>query len=98
MASGVGAKAGVPVPQQVSNNSTNIGISELLGVQLKMMEDVSGINAALQGQITNGNISGTLYEQQTRHALTGLTDIMEGFRVFMTDCAHADIDFLRLLA
>lgn len=90
------ARAGVPVPQQVSTNSTNIGISELLGVQLKMMEDVSGINSALQGQLSSGAVSGTLYEQQTRHALTGLADIMEGFRVFMRESSLKDIDLLRL--
>lgn len=91
------AKAGIPAPQQVSTNSTNIGISELLGVQLKMMEDVSGINAALQGQLSSGAISGTLYEQQTRHALTGITDLLESFRHFITESAKKDIDLLRLL-
>ena len=91
------AKPGVPVPQQVSTNSTNVGISELLDVQLKMMEDVSGINSALQGQLSSGAVSGTLYEQQTRHALTGLTDIIEGFRNFMIDSALKDIDLLRLV-
>lgn len=90
------AKAGVPVPQQVSTNSANIGISELLEVQLKMMEDVSGINAALQGQLTSGAVSGTLYAQQTRHAMTGLSDILEGFRVFMTESALKDVDLLQL--
>ena len=90
------AKAGQPLPQQVSTNSTNVGISELLGVQLKMMEDVSGINSALQGQLARGNISGTLYEQQTRHAITGLADILEGFRVFMRNSALKDLDLLQL--
>ena len=90
------AKTGMPLPQQVSTNSTNVGISELLEVQLKMMEDVSGINAALQGQLTSGAISGTLYAQQTRHALTGLSDILEGYRVFMTESSLKDIEFLQL--
>lgn len=90
------ARTGTPEPRQVSTNSTNVGISELLSVQLKMMEDVSGINAALQGQLNNGSVSGTLYEQQTRHALTGLADIMEGFRAFMKESGLKDIDLLRL--
>lgn len=90
------AKAGMPLPQQVGANASNIGISELLEVQLKMMEDVSGINAALQGQLSNGAVSGTLYQQQTRHALTGLTDILEGFRNFMMESASKDIELLRL--
>ena len=90
------ARAGIPMPQQVSTNSTNVGISELLEVQLKMMEDVSGINSALQGQLSSGAVSGTLYEQQTRHALTGLADILEGFRAFMRQSALLDLDLLRL--
>ena len=91
------AKTGVPMPQQVSTNSTNVGISELLSVQLKMMEEVSGVNAALQGQISSANTSGTLYEQQTRYALTGLKDIMEGFNSFILASARKDISLLRLI-
>ena len=90
------SRTGMPLPQQVSTNSTNVGITELLEVQLKMMEDVSGINAALQGQLTSGAVSGTLYAQQTRHALTGLSDILEGFRVFMTESGMKDVEMLRL--
>ena len=40
-------KAGVPDPRQVSGNAANIGITELLDIQLKMLEDVSGVNGAL---------------------------------------------------
>lgn len=36
-------KPGLPLPQQVSSNSTNIGITELLNIQLKMFEDISRI-------------------------------------------------------
>lgn len=90
------ARTGVPMPQQVSSNTGNIGISELLEVQLKMMEDVSGVNSALQGQLSSGAVSGTLYEQQTRQALTGLADIMEGFRTFMLESARRDVALLGL--
>ena len=38
------------IPQQVANNSTNIGITELLNLQLKFFEDISGVNGALQGK------------------------------------------------
>ena len=61
-----------------------------------MMEDVSGVNSALQGQLSSGAVSGTLYEQQTRQALTGLADIMEGFRTFMLESARRDIALLGL--
>lgn len=86
---------GVQAPHQVSNNAANVGITDLLSVQLKMMEDVSGVNAALQGQLANGNISGTLFEMQTRQALSGLADIIESFESFMRDCSLKDIAMLR---
>ena len=91
------ARTGVPIPQQVSTNSTNIGISDLLDVQLRMMEDVSGVNAALQGQLSSNSTSGTLFEQQTRQARTGLTDILEGFRCLMVESARKDLDLLKLI-
>lgn len=90
------ARTGSPAPHQVNANSANSGIYELLQVQLKMMEDVSGINSALQGQLSNGAVSGTLYSQQTRHAMTGLTDILEGFRSFMMESSRLDIALLDL--
>ncbi|MDE7381322.1 MAG: hypothetical protein K2N03_04255 [Muribaculaceae bacterium] len=84
-------KPGTPLPQQISGNATNIGITDLLNVQLKMMEDVSGVNSALQGKLDSGAVSGTLYNQQTRHALTGLLDILQSFNAFISDCTEKDI-------
>lgn len=91
-------ETGVPAPHQVSHNVGNIGISELLSVQLKMMEDVSGVNSALQGQLSSGAVSGTLFEMQTRQALTGLADIIEGFENFMRDCALKEVEMMRALS
>lgn len=87
-------RSGMPLPQQISSNAANIGITELLDVQLKMMEDVSGVNSALQGKLESGATSGTLYNLQTRHALTGLQDLLESYRGFMRDCALRDLVYL----
>lgn len=84
-------KPGVPLPQQISGNAANIGITELLQVQLKMMEDVSGVNGALQGKLESGAVSGTLYDQQTRHALTGLLDILQSFGSFIREGVRKEL-------
>lgn len=76
-------KPGSPLPQQISSNATNIGITELLNIQLKMMEDVSGVNGALQGKLDNNSMSGTLYDSQTRNALTALRDLLDTFDAFV---------------
>lgn len=77
-------KPGQPLPQQVSSNATNIGITDLLSIQLKMMEDVSGVNGALQGKIDSATMSGNLYSQQTRNSLTSLCDILDSFTSFIS--------------
>lgn len=88
-------RAGVPLPQQVSSKATDIGITELLDIQLKMMEDISGVNGALQGKLDNGSMSGTLYNQQTRNSMTALLDLLRCFDDFMSTAAAADAANIR---
>jgi len=88
-------RAGVPQPQQVSSNATNIGITELLEIQMKMMEDISGVNGALQGKLDNTSMSGTLYNQQTQNSLTSLADLMRCFEDFIMQGAEADVSNIR---
>lgn len=83
-------KAGQPDPRQVSGNAANIGITELLDIQLKMLEDVSGVNGALQGNLASNSVSGTLYSQQTQNALTSLSDILDTFASFMEACREKE--------
>lgn len=79
-----------PAPQQVSGNLSNLGISELLEIQLKMLEDVSGVNGILQGNTSGGNVSGTLYKSQTTNAMYSLADLIQTFETFIADSASAD--------
>lgn len=85
------AKPGVPLPQQVSANSTNIGIGELLNLQLKFFEDISGVNGALQGKPGYSGISASLYAQQTQNASTSLLDLLDSFSEFTVDAAYKDV-------
>lgn len=79
------------VPQQVSSNSTNIGISDLLNIQLKFFEDISGVNGALQGKPGYSQVSGVLYAQQTQNATTSLMRLMQAFSAFSCECAKKDV-------
>lgn len=85
------AKQGVPMPQQISSNSTHIGIIELLNMQLKMFEDVSGVNGALQGKPGYSGMSASLYAQQTQNASISLLDLLESFSAFVVDAAYKDV-------
>lgn len=84
--------AGEPLPQQISSKCTDIGVTELLNIQMKMMEDISGVNGALQGKLDSSSMSGTLYNQQTRNSLTALSDLMSCFDDFIRQCTAMDAD------
>ena len=79
------------VPQQVANNSTNIGIAELLNMQLKFFEDISGVTGALQGKPGFSGESAAHYQQQTQNATTTLLDLLECFSSFVVDGAYKDV-------
>lgn len=79
------------VPQQISNNSTNIGISELLNLQLKFFEDISGVNGALQGKQGFSGQSAAHFNMQTQNSTMSLLDILETFSSFVIDGAYKDV-------
>lgn len=79
------------VPQQVANNSTNIGISELLSLQLKFFEDISGVTGALQGKAGFSGQSASHFHMQTQNATTSLIDLLESFSNFIIDGAYKEI-------
>lgn len=79
------------VPEQVANNSTNIGIAELLNMQLKFFEDISGVTGALQGKPGYSGESALHYNQQTENATKSLLDLLECFSCFVVDGAYKDV-------
>ena len=79
------------VPEQVANNSTNIGIAELLNMQLKFFEDILGVTGALQGKPGYSGESASHYNQQTENATKSLLDLLECFSCFVVDGAYKDV-------
>lgn len=84
------AKPGIDIPRQIANNSTNIGIAELLNLQLKFFEDISGVNGPLQGKADYAGQSNAMYVQQTANAQTSLLDLTESYAGFQTEAAYKD--------
>lgn len=79
------------IPEQVANNSTNIGIAELLNIQLKFFEDISGVTGALQGKPGFSGESAAHFNQQTQNATMTLLDLLESFSGFVIDGAYKDV-------
>lgn len=73
------------VPTQVANKSTNIGISEMLQMQMNLMEDVTGVTGALQGKPGYSGMSASLYNQQQQNSSSSLLDLLESFSSFIIE-------------
>lgn len=77
------ARPGIPMPTQVSGNAANIGITDLLKIEMQMLEDISGVSPTLQGKLVTNSTSGTLFAQQNEAAQTSLFDILRTFNDFL---------------
>lgn len=76
-------KAGAQMPQQVSANSLNIGVTEMIQMQLKLMQDIAGVQGAIQGKSPNAGTAASLYAQETQNATLNVLDYLETFSSFL---------------
>ncbi len=70
------------MPQQVTSRNTDIGAYQLLNTQMRLIEDISGVNGVLRGVTANNRTGAQLYEAQLDNADTALTDIYRTFDAF----------------
>ena len=64
------------------NNGTNIGAYEMIQLQMRLLEQVSGVSGAMQGHTGLGGNSASLYEAQSQNAVIALTDLFDTFTAF----------------
>ena len=79
------------MPFQISTNATNIGINEMLSLYLQFFDDVSGVNAAMQGKPSFAGESGNHAQVMAQNAATSLLDIIESYNDFMCDAEYKDL-------
>ena len=66
-------------PEQYVNKLVNIGTTEMIQMQMGLLEEISGVNSALQGKPGFSGQSATLYAQQTQNSSTSILDLLESF-------------------
>ena len=66
-------------PEQYVNKLVNIGTNEMIQMQMGLLEEISGVNGALQGKPGFSGQSATLYAQQTQNSSTSILDLLESF-------------------
>ena len=69
---------GVP-PIEIKGSIGNLGISEMVQVYIRMLQDVSGVHPAMQGQSAASGTSGKLYDAQIGQSSLNSKDVMDTF-------------------
>ncbi len=69
-------------PEQISGNATNIGAYEMVNLQMRLFEQISGVSGALQGQAADAFTGAQLYESQVANSSIALSDIFDTFNGF----------------
>lgn len=78
-------------PMQYANKLTNVGITEMLQLQIKLMDDISGVQGALRGKQGFSGQSASLYAQQAANSSNSLFDMLECFSQFVLDVAKKSV-------
>lgn len=73
---------GREMPRQVVGSGASEGAYRLLDLQLKMLDNVSGVSDALMGRRMSGVTGAELYEKQFRNSTVAIADLLESFAAF----------------
>ncbi|MDE5689014.1 MAG: hypothetical protein K2I18_10400 [Paramuribaculum sp.] len=72
------------MPQQITTSGATADAHKLLGTQLELMEQISGVAGGLIGKGLPANASAALYETRARYSATALADIFGAFSSFVS--------------
>ena len=70
------------VVRQYNSGAAVAGDFELLNLQLRLINEISGVNSAMQGQAPKAGTPASLYAQQIQNSSLNLKGLFDGFRNF----------------
>lgn len=82
------------LPKQISMNGTNIGAWEMFAQEMNIMQQISGLNGAVQGQVPRANTPSSLYAQQAQNSMMNFVMLFENYNMF---CEERDEKLLKVL-
>ena len=68
-------------PEQVTANNSGLGAYQMIELQMKLFEEISGVSGALQGKDPTVN-SANAYQLQSENANIALSDVFDTFEAF----------------
>ena len=70
------------VIKQINGQAAVAGDYELLNIQLKLINDISGVNSAMQGKPAASGTAASLYAQQVENSSLNLAGLFDSFKAF----------------
>ena len=86
--------AGDRLPRQIAVNGTDIGAWEMFAQEMQIMQQISGLSNAVQGQTPRAGTPSSLYAQETQNSLTNLAMLFKCFNLF---CKARDEKLLKVI-
>ncbi len=81
-------KVGMPEPKVIQSASVSAGDIDMLQVFLRLNEDISGVTAALRGEVPKSGTPAALYQQQAMNSATNVADFLAWFNTFITSADY----------
>lgn len=78
-------KEGAKPPFELGKNVANLGINEMIQYQLKLVQDISGVHPAMQGQRATAGTPASAIAQEAQNSSMNLKPILESFNTFRKD-------------
>ena len=68
-------------PEQINANANNSSAYQMIELQMKLFEEISGVSGALQGKNPTV-VSANVYQLQSENANIALSDVYDTFQAF----------------
>ena len=88
-------KAGVELPKQIVANTQNTSNMEFISLQMKLMQDIGGVQDAAQGRTTGAGTPAALYAQQVQQSSMNTLDYLETFAELIQDRDYKVVQLIK---
>lgn len=69
-------------PEQITSSSTVAGLHEILALQMKLLQEISGVHSAIQGMTPKSGTPASLYAQEAQNATLNTMDYLQTYSNF----------------
>lgn len=78
-------KPGAKAPEQIASRAMPTGLTDMINLQLKLINDIGGVHEAMQGKTPASGTPAGLYQQEAMNAQNNIVDYLDSFGSFLKE-------------